>query len=141
MRNHIINIKSKLQGIEVMTTQLEKMCNEWEINERVAFSMNLALEEILSNIINYGLKGKEDRSIIIRFSLDNNNLRVQIKDDAPEFNPLDVAIPDDLDKSVEERSVGGLGIYLVKKFTDNFTYRRNNNKNIITLTKKLEDGD
>lgn len=141
MRNHIINIKSKLQGIEVMTTQLEKMCNEWEINERVAFSMNLALEEILSNIINYGLKGKEDRSIIIRFSLDNNNLRVQIKDDAPEFNPLDVAIPDDLDKSVEERSIGGLGIYLVKKFTDNFTYRRNNNKNIITLTKKLEDGD
>lgn len=141
MRNHIINIKSKLQGIETMTVQLEKMCKEWEINERVAFSMNLALEEIISNIINYGFKGREDRSIIIRFSLDSDNLRVQIKDDAPEFNPLDIPIPEDLDKSVEERSVGGLGIHLVRKFTDNFTYRRSNNKNIVTLTKKINDGD
>ncbi len=141
MRNHIINIKSKLQGMEIMTEQLNRMCEEWNIGEKVAFSMNLALEEIISNIINYGFEGREDQIIMIRFALDNHNLRVQIKDEAPEFNPLDVPEPDDLDKSVEERQIGGLGIHLVKQFTDNFTYRRSNNKNIVTLTKNLEDGN
>jgi len=141
MRNHIINIKSRLSGIEIMNEQLGKMCKEWNISDDVAFSMNLALEEIVTNIINHGYKGKEDYDITIRFSLEAHNLRVQIKDGAPEFNPLNVAEPTDLDKPLEERSIGGLGIHLVKKFTDNFSYRRNNSKNIITLLKSLEHGD
>jgi len=141
MRNHIINIKSRLSGIEIMNVQLEKMCKEWDISEGVAFSMNLALEEIVTNIINHGYEGREEYGITIRFSLEKHNLRIQIKDGAPEFNPLDLPEPKDLDKPLEERSIGGLGIHLVRKFTDNFSYRRSNNKNIITLLKSLENGD
>lgn len=141
LRNHIINIKSRLSGVQIMNEQLAKMCIEWEISKDVAFSMNLALEEIVTNIINHGYSGKEDCDITIRFTLETKNLRVQIKDGAPEFNPLEVAEPEDLDKPLEERNIGGLGIHLVKKFTDNFSYRRNNNKNITTLLKSLEHGD
>ena len=141
MRNHIINIKSRLSGIEIMTVQMEKMCKEWDISDDVAFSMNLALEEIVTNIIKYGYEGREEYSITIRFSLEKHSLRIQIKDGAPEFNPLDLPEPEDIDKPLEERSIGGLGIHLVRKFTDNFTYRRSNNKNIITLSKSLENGN
>ena len=138
MKNKIINIKSRVSGLEIMNQQLAKIVKEWEISEDVAFSMNLALEEITTNIINYGYKGKDDYDIVIRFTLEKHNLRIQIKDGAKEFNPLDLKDPDDLDKPLEERQIGGLGIHLVKKFTDNFSYRRSNNKNIITLTKNLE---
>jgi anti-sigma regulatory factor (Ser/Thr protein kinase) len=141
MRNHIINIKSRLSGIEIMNEQLSKMCNEWNISEDVAFSMNLALEEIVTNIINHGYQGREEYDITIRFSLEKHKLRIQIKDGAPEFNPLDLPEPDDLEKPLEERNVGGLGIHLVRKFTDNFSYRRGSNKNIVTLTKSLDNGD
>lgn len=141
MRNHIINIKSRLSGVEIMNVQLAKMCNEWEISEDVAFSMNLALEEIVTNIINHGYEGREEYSITIRFTLEKDNLRIQIKDGAPEFNPLDLPEPEDLNKPLEERKIGGLGIHLVKKFTDNFSYRRSNNKNVITLIKSLGNGD
>jgi anti-sigma regulatory factor (Ser/Thr protein kinase) len=141
MRNHIINIKSRLSGIEIMTEQLGKMCNEWDISDDVAFSMNLALEEIVTNIINHGYKGQEEYPITIRFTLDKHDLRIQIKDGAPEFDPLDIPEPEDLDKPLEERNIGGLGIHLVKKFTDNFSYRRSNNKNIVTLIKHLDNGD
>ena len=141
MRNHIINIKSRLSGIEIMTVQLEKMCKEWDINENVAFSMNLALEEIVTNIINHGYEGKEEYSISIRFTLEKHNMRIQIKDWAPAFNPLDLPEPDDIDKPIEERNSGGLGIHLVKKFTDNFNYRRSDNKNIVTLIKSLKNGN
>jgi len=138
MKNKIINIKSRTSGLEIMNQQLAKLVAEWDISKDVAFSMNLALEEITTNIIDYGYKGKEDYDIVIRFTLEKHNLRIQIKDGAKEFNPLDMKTPDDLGKPLEEREVGGLGIHLVKKFTDNFSYRRSNNKNVVTLTKGLE---
>ncbi len=124
-----------------MTVQLGKMCKEWEINKDVEFSMNLALEEIVTNIIQHGYNGKEEYPITIRFTLDKHDLRIQVKDGAPEFNPLELPEPEDIGKPLEERNIGGLGIHLVKKFTDNFSYRRSNNKNIITLIKSLENGN
>jgi anti-sigma regulatory factor (Ser/Thr protein kinase) len=141
MRNHIIHIKSRLSGVAIMNEQMTKMCRQWDINEDVAFSMNLALEEIVTNVITHGYGGREEYDIAIRFSLEKHNLRIQVKDSAPEFNPLDLEEPDDLDKSFDERNIGGLGIHLVKKFTDNFNYRRSKNKNIVTLIKGLEDGN
>ncbi|RLD67259.1 MAG: ATP-binding protein [Bacteroidetes bacterium] len=138
MKNKIINIKSRTSGLEIMNQQLARIVEEWNISKDVAFAMNLALEEITTNIINYGYKGLEDYDITIRFTLERHNLRIQIKDGAKEFNPLDIEDPDSLDKPLEERDIGGLGIHLVKKFTDNFSYRRTNNKNIVTLTKSLE---
>jgi len=141
MRNHIIHIKSRLSGVGIMNEQLAKICKEWSIDKDVAFSMNLALEEIVTNIIEHGYNGHEEYDIAIRFSLEKHNLRIQIKDSAPEFNPVALPEPDDLNKPLEERHIGGLGIHLVKKFTDNFTYRRMNSKNVISLLKKLEDGN
>jgi len=141
MRNHIIHIKSRLSGVAIMNEQLGKMCKQWDITEDVAFSMNLALEEIVTNIISHGYGGREEYDITIRFTLDKHNLRIQVKDSAPEFNPLDVEEPNDLGKSLEERNIGGLGILLVKKFTDNFNYRRSKNKNIVTLIKSIENGN
>jgi anti-sigma regulatory factor (Ser/Thr protein kinase) len=141
MRNHIIHIKSRLSGVAIMNEQLAKMCKQWDIQDDVAFSMSLALEEIVTNIITHGYGGREEYDIAIRFSLEKHNLRIQIKDSAPEFNPLDINTPDDLDKPLEDRNIGGLGIHLVKKFTDNFIYRRSKSKNIVTLLKSLENGN
>jgi anti-sigma regulatory factor (Ser/Thr protein kinase) len=141
MRNHIIHIKSRISGIGIMNEQLAKMCKEWTISKDVAFSMNLALEEIVTNIIQHGYHGHEEYDITIRFSLEKHNMRIQIKDSSPEFNPLAIAEPIDLDKPVEDRNIGGLGIHLVKKFTDNFSYRRMNSKNVITLLKSIENGN
>jgi len=141
MRNHIIHIKSRLSGIAIMNEQLSKICKQWDIDKDIAFSMNLALEEIVTNIVNHGYGGREEYDISIRFSLEKHNLRIQVKDSAPAFNPLDVDEPDDLEKPLEERQIGGLGILLVKKFTDNLNYRRSKNKNIVTLLKSLDNGN
>jgi len=141
MRNHIIHIKSRLSGIGIMHDQLAKIVREWDISKDVAFSMKLALEEIVTNIIQYGYNGKEEYDITIRFSIEKHSLRIQIKDSSPEFNPLNVSEPTDMNNPVEDRNIGGLGIHLVKKFTDNFSYRRMNSKNVITLLKSIGDGN
>ena len=60
-----------------------------------------------------------------------------IEDDAKEFNPLNIPEPDHLDKPLEHRRIGGLGIHFVKKIMDKIEYKRNNNKNILILTKNI----
>ena len=141
MKNKIIVIKNKIEEIEFLNQILIELTVEWDISEEVTFNLSLALEEIVTNIIYYGYDRDKEYDITIRFTHESQALRIQIKDQAPEFNPLAVEQPDDLDKPLEERKIGGLGIHLVKKFVDNISYRRNNNKNIVTLVQKLDDGN
>jgi anti-sigma regulatory factor (Ser/Thr protein kinase) len=69
--------------------------------------------------------------------LENDTLRIRLEDDGMEFNPLLSDEPEDLDKPVEDRKIGGLGIHFVKKLMDNVDYHRYENKNILTLIKKI----
>jgi anti-sigma regulatory factor (Ser/Thr protein kinase) len=137
MKNKIIVVSSRISEFEFINETIEAIQHDWGISDDVIFSVNLALDEIVSNIINHGYKYDEDFEITIRFSRDQNSLRLQVKDYAPPFNPLEVPEPDDLNKDVEDRKIGGLGIHLAKKFTDNIAYRRYNEKNIVTFVQKL----
>ena len=137
MKNKIIVVSSRFSEFEFINETIENIKRDWDIPEDAIFNVNIALEEIVSNIINHGYKYDEDYEITIRFSRDQNALRLQVKDYAPPFNPLDIPEPTDLDKPLEERKVGGLGIHLAKKFTDNIAYRRHNEKNIVTFIQKL----
>ena len=137
MKNKIIVVSSKLSEFEFINETIEAIQHDWNIPEDKMFNINLALEEIVSNIINHGYKYDEDYEITIRFSRDQNAIRLQVKDYAPPFNPLEMPEPDDLNKPAEERQIGGLGIHLAKKFTDNIAYRRHNEKNIVTFIQRL----
>jgi len=70
---------------------------------------------------------------IKRFGTSN----VMSSDEGKEFNPFNVSVEEELDKSVEEREIGGLGIHFVKKLMDSFEYNRVNKINNITLIKNI----
>lgn len=96
----------------------------------------LVLDELLSNIIFYGLKDSRCDPIILELDIIDDNLQLRITDGGTPFNPF--AQPDpDLDLPLEQRQVGGLGIYLVKQFMDEYSYEYCNEKNIVTLSRKL----
>jgi len=136
MKEKTLTIVNQIEQLEEMAKTLEALSDEWNIQMDVMLSLNLVLEELVTNIIFYGYKDRTEHKIIIRFSLDGKIFQIQIEDDAIEFNPLLAAEPD-IDKPIESRKVGGLGIHLVRKLTDNITYERTNNKNILTLTKNI----
>lgn len=137
MKNKIIVVSSKVSEFEFINETIENIQREWDVPDGIIFNLNLALEEIVTNIINHGYKYDEDYEITIRFSRDQNSIRLQIKDYAPPFNPLEMPDPEDLNSQVEDRQIGGLGIFLAKKFTDNIAYRRHNEKNIVTFIQKI----
>ena len=96
--------------------------------------MNIALDELLNNIISYGYNDKDVHEIEIKIELRSERLIIIINDDGIPFNPF-IADAPDMKTSVEEKSIGGLGIHIVKNLMDECDYKRNINNNIITLIK------
>jgi sigma-B regulation protein RsbU (phosphoserine phosphatase) len=84
-------------------------------------AFQLAGDEICTNIINYGFVGQEPGFISIFFDVDRRTARLTIRDDGKHFPPEQAAAPD-LEASLEERQIGGLGIYLVKALMDRVEY-------------------
>ena len=97
--------------------------------------VKLILEELYSNSINYG----KSKVVQININLDIklNLLTIIYEDNGTPFNPLSVQTNIDSSVSVQESKIGGLGIHLVKNMTDTQHYKRYDNKNQLTLEKKL----
>ena len=130
-----IPLKNQIPEIERVHEIVERLSLEHGWDTRLQFDLNLALEEVLANIIYYGYDDQREHEILIRVSIGSEELTVEIEDDGHEFNPLDQPAPD-LAKPLEERQAGGLGIFLVRKVIDHVEYRREKGKNILTLKKK-----
>ena len=93
------------------------------------------MDELLTNTISYGYDDDEEHRIDLSLRLEGGTLVVEIADDGRAFDPLQAPEPD-LGASLEERAVGGLGIYLVRKTMDGVAYRREGGRNVVTLTKQ-----
>ncbi len=133
---HKIEIKNKLPELENVVKFLGEFGKENNILPKIVSIYNIVLDEILSNTIMYGYEDKEEHTIAIEFELSKSMLICKVTDDAVEFDPTKVAKPD-LSLDVESKRIGGLGIHIVKKMTDYFSYKRDNNKNIVLFKKKI----
>ncbi|MCX6235727.1 MAG: ATP-binding protein [Bacteroidetes bacterium] len=137
MKEKEIIITNELSELSRITSELEILGEVWDWSAKIIFNINLVIEELITNIIFYAYRDKDKHKITIGFNLDNNILRIRIEDDGVEFNPLLSNKPDDLNKSIEERKIGGLGIHFVRKLVDNVEYQRYEKKNVLTLIKKI----
>ena len=96
--------------------------------------IRVSIDELLNNTISYGFQDKNPHTIEINIELIEDGIEITIIDDGIEFNPWDRESPDTLE-SMEEREIGGLGIYMVENLMDVVGYRRKINKNINSLIK------
>ncbi len=133
----VLLVENQLDELTKVQVFLEELGEEWEINIPLVFSLNLVLEEALTNVISYGFNDGNKHIIEISFEKTGDELFIAIIDDGHEYDPTLKTDPD-LTLSVEERPIGGLGIFLIKKIMDKVEYQRINNKNNLILTKKLE---
>jgi len=127
-----IQFKNNLSELERLNLILAEFGERYHLPSKVLFNLNLALEEILTNIISYGYDDREEHEIIVRLSLEQGELTVEVEDDGRPFNPLEALEPD-LNKPLEERPVGGLGIHLVRKLMDELAYQRQEGRNLLLI--------
>ncbi len=96
----------------------------------------MAVEELFVNIVNYAYPSDIGLAVIKVEAINEHELEIVLRDNGKPFDPLKREDPD-VTLDPEERRIGGLGIYLVKKTMDEVTYHFDNNQNVLTLRKKI----
>lgn len=129
----LLNDRRELAGIGERVDRFGAACG---LSRDDTAAINLVLDELVSNIIKYGFDDAGEHHIQVVVGLDGDLLTVSVDDDGKPFNPLDVPRPD-LDRPIEDRPVGGLGVFIVRSMADTLDYRREHGRNRLTLTKRL----
>ena len=135
-----IRIANRIPEIEQVCEKIEDFGKSIGLDQKFIFALHLALDEILTNIISYGYDDKKTHEIIVNLAIDKGSLVMEIEDDAHPFNP-DQAPQPDLDTPLQQRKIGGLGIYLVKNLMDSLHYESSHGKNKLTLMKQIKKDD
>lgn len=130
-------LNGDLEAIVDLAERIEVFGEIHRLPPDVIFKVNLCLDELLTNIIQYGFPGCQPRPILITLRLEQQMLMVEIQDDAAPFNPLENPEPDTT-RSILDRPIGGLGIHLVRRMMDGLVYSRENGKNILTMQKSIK---
>ncbi len=129
-------IKNQFSELQRAGRAIEAFGERHSLSARIMFNVNLAVDEILTNIISYGYPQGGDHEIVIRLSLQAGQLVVVIEDEGRPFDPLHIKAPD-LEAPAAERPVGGLGLHLVRKVMDRLEYCREEGKNVLTMAKTV----
>ena len=133
-----ILINNNLSEIEKLSKAVAEFGKINNLSSEVIYDVRLALEEVVSNIINYGFEDNYEHQISIEMNLQGETLTMKIKDDGKPFNPLEVKSTN-LEKPFDEREIGGMGIHIVRKLMDKILYKREEGNNVLQLTKYLAD--
>jgi serine/threonine-protein kinase RsbW len=133
-----ITLKNQLSEIERLSHILDEFGRVHDLPIRDLRTINLALDEILTNVISYGYDDPHEHQITVRLSLVHGELTAEVEDDGCPFNPLEFPAVN-TEKPVAERSIGGLGIHLVRKLMDKLEYKRQRTGNLLVMRKKITE--
>lgn len=136
-KEYVFELKNTLKEIECLSLNIQEFCKNHSVSQKTIYDITLSLEELVTNIISYGYDDKNEHKIEIKFILQDDVIEITIKDDAKPFDPTKHPEPD-VNKSLEEKQIGGLGIHLVRNLMNTMSYKRDNGNNILTLTKKIK---
>lgn len=127
-------LKTNLKSINHLRIFLKDFGEKYQIQKNILSEIDLALGELVLNIIKYNPPEKEESDIHLKGKKGNNKITFILKDKGKAFNPLEYKAKK-LAKNIEDQPVGGLGIQIAKKLMDDLSYERKNNTNILTLIK------
>ncbi len=133
-----VTITNDLSELERLATVVDTFVSQRQLPSRLAFNLNLSLDELITNIVSYGFSDSDAHDILISLRIDEGCLITEIIDDANEYDPFAQAPEPDLDLELDDRPIGGLGVYLVKEFMSRTQYERLGDRNVTTLWQNLD---
>lgn len=132
----ILILRNEIEEISKLPLFIEELGDELGLSPELIFNINLVLEEAISNVVLYAYPKEEHEIITLTAKKIENQLIFILTDSGKEFDPTQ--IPDaDITLSAEERSIGGLGIFLIRQIMNRVEYQRIDGKNVLTLGKEL----
>ena len=133
-RLHFHSIRGKALDIIDTIIQTEEV-----VSTGKAFGViYLVVEELVVNIVEFAYPDGGNDYLDVEIERDKESITLRFRDGGVPFNPLTKELPD-TSLPIEQRRIGGLGIYLVFKKTDSVGYEYVNGENVLTVMKKLEN--
>jgi anti-sigma regulatory factor (Ser/Thr protein kinase) len=122
--------------LERLRAWLERVCESYQLPEQISFQLDLCLTELVTNVISYayptGAQVPED-AVAVRLVRKAGEVSVEITDRGVEFDPV-TYVPDAPARSLDDARIGGRGLLLVHKFAAQLRYRREQDRNRLTLS-------
>ena len=116
--------------------ELERFATRHALPNRPLHDVQLAMEEHLTNVVNHAYQDEQEHRIKVRFMFKRPELRIEVEDDGRPFNPLEHPTPD-LSVPLDQRPVGGVGVHMMRKSLDGLEYRREKERNILVMVKRI----
>ena len=129
----VVNQRSEIGRL---SEAVDRFGEEHHLSADDIAAVNLALDEIVINIIAHGYDDQREHQIHVSLALEGEILTIQVEDDGKPFDPLE-APPPNLDLPIEDRPIGGLGIYIVRSTVNEIEHRREGGRNILTMQKTM----
>jgi len=137
-----LQITSELDAIDEVNARFNAFATLHLVPDDARRTFNIAFDDLLNNIVAYAYNGSPDLIIDVRIEVGPEFLEAALYDDGPLFDPFSMDVPDTA-ADLEDRDVGGLGVHLVRSMMDEVGYRREHERNVVTIKKYLgnDDGD
>lgn len=135
-------IESRLEELSRLARIIDTRAEERSWPSGWAVNLNVCLDELITNVVSYGYQdlpegqGTESKEIRIVVTELDDELIVEMEDHGIPYNPFAESPVPDIDASVEDRRIGGLGVYIVKQLTDEASWERRSDVNYIRLVKR-----
>lgn len=129
-------IVNQLEEVGTVMSAFLEFAKRSGIEKEVSQKINVAFDELLNNIISYGFPDGGKHEIEVKAEMDAGRLKITIVDDGVPFNPFQREMPN-LDGTLSDRQIGGLGIHIVRQLMDEVFYKRGVDRNTVTLIKHL----
>ena len=126
----------KASGKELFFTKLRSFAAENDWLPAIANEVELILEEWLTNVLDYGLSSRQTPHLFVKIRTEVGVAQIEVEDDGIAFDPTHQKEPD-LSVPADERPIGGLGIFMMKKLSRSIRYERRAERNRLTIEKDL----
>jgi serine/threonine-protein kinase RsbW len=124
--------------LPVLTKFLQEFWSTASLPPAQAMNFELALEEVFMNVVLHGSSPGTVPRVELSLALADGGVTMSIEDDGAAFDPLTLPEPD-IQAKIDDRRVGGLGVFLVRKLMDTVSYQRNGSRNQLRMIKHIEE--
>ena len=137
-------LRGMLADLDTVYGAISDLAQRHALPEEVIHPLRLALDELITNIVEHGFRrhAHGGRYLVLRLDWTGDVARATIEDDGIPFDPTGAAATEPVG-DLEDRPIGGLGLHLVRRSIDSMHYRRDGDRNLLTITKRcrqLHDG-
>ena len=136
MNERRTSVPSEAAQLPVLANFLHEFWSAAELPPAQSLPFEIALEEIFMNVVTHGTPAGCQNRVEICLALSEDSLTLAVEDEGPPFDPLSVQAPD-LKARLEDRRVGGLGVYFVRQLMDVVSYARVGERNRLRMSKHV----